>query len=354
MSNNKSLEEYNFYQFYADHIEKYCSANLYTLQQFANIQKMDRILEAGAGTGSIFPLIIQGKKREAEYHTVDISNHFLMAQKQRLLNLEEQIKKGHSLQNKSPVFQIPQNQEKNNESQEFNYQNSLFNIFIHNMNMEKLNFPDNYFDGYFGSLVFHHSDLIESLKQAKRVLKPGGKLGLVEFTEKENKKYYEPENPVVEELFKKLYAENYKGKWGEDHQESDNNIHESEDNKNNKEQQQNSEKHQNHQSDENKDKLQVSYKDQTRENLKQQLQKNGFKNIYIYDTFIPLNYTRENFFWNYFLGKEPKSHLSQNEQNEIKDQIWDYFVYPNKNDQNKELRDYPNGMEVFCVLAIKI
>ena len=45
---------------------------------------------------------------------------------------------------------------------------------------EKLPFPDGHFDAVFGNGVLHHVDLIPTLKEIRRVLKPGGKAAFIE------------------------------------------------------------------------------------------------------------------------------------------------------------------------------
>lgn len=78
------------------------------------------------------------------------------------------------------------------------------------MSIEKLEFEDNTFEGYFEGFVVHHCDWVKSLSEAHRVLKSGGKLCMAEFGGSENANidhFHQP--PKVEELLKKLYGKNY-------------------------------------------------------------------------------------------------------------------------------------------------
>jgi len=49
------------------------------------------------------------------------------------------------------------------------------------MNIEKLDFKDETFDGYFESFVIHHCSWEKCLNEAHRVLKKGGRICLGEF-----------------------------------------------------------------------------------------------------------------------------------------------------------------------------
>ena len=53
-------------------------------------------------------------------------------------------------------------------------QNPAANVTYLVMNVEKLEFPDNFFNCVYGSSVLHHLDLQKALPEMLRVLKPGG------------------------------------------------------------------------------------------------------------------------------------------------------------------------------------
>ncbi len=59
-------------------------------------------------------------------------------------------------------------------------ENALPNIEYRTADAHALDFPDESFDGVFGSSVLHHLDVPRALREMRRVLKPGGKLVFAE------------------------------------------------------------------------------------------------------------------------------------------------------------------------------
>jgi len=56
------------------------------------------------------------------------------------------------------------------------YAKEVFNIIIHKMDMQNMNFPDNKFDGILSIQVFEHSTCpVLAVKEMYRVLRPGGR-----------------------------------------------------------------------------------------------------------------------------------------------------------------------------------
>ena len=125
-----------------------------------NIQKFDHIIDVGSGTGDLIDLILKKNLCNNIYY-IDLNNEMLNYSRKRFI--KKKIK------------------------------------FI-NANAEKLPFNDNYFDKYIISFCLRNvTDINKALKEAYRVIKPGGIFYCLEFST--------PESDIIDTIYK-----NYKKK----------------------------------------------------------------------------------------------------------------------------------------------
>ena len=110
---------------------------------FLNIQKLDKIIDVGSGTGDLINLILK-KDLNIDIYSVDLNDEMLKHGKKRF----------------------------NNKKVKFNKANA-----------EKLPFKENYFDKYLISFCLRNvTDINLALEEAYRVLKPGGIFYCLEFS----------------------------------------------------------------------------------------------------------------------------------------------------------------------------
>jgi len=128
------------------------------LVDFMNIQKNDKIIDVGSGTGDLIKFILK-KKITNNIHSIDLNNEMLKYSKNRFINKKVKFTKA---------------------------------------NAEKLPFKNNHFDKYVISFCLRNvTDIKQALKEAYRVLKPGGAFYCLEFSSPETQ-------------FIKLIYKNYK------------------------------------------------------------------------------------------------------------------------------------------------
>ena len=118
------------------------------LIDFINIQKKDKIIDVGSGTGDIISLILEKKLFNILY-SVDLNKKMLSYSKKKFQN--KKVK------------------------------------FI-NANAENLNFKNDFFDKYIISFCLRNvTDTEKAIREAYRILKPGGKFFCLEFSNAESK-----------------------------------------------------------------------------------------------------------------------------------------------------------------------
>ena len=111
--------------------------------ELINPQGLEKIIDVGSGSGDIAQIILS-KKFTGELHLIDLNNRMLEIAK-------KSIKKR--------------------------------NVFFHIQNAENLKFKDDIFDKYIISFCLRNiTDIKKSIKEAKRVLKPGGIYYCLEFS----------------------------------------------------------------------------------------------------------------------------------------------------------------------------
>tara|TARA_B110000116_G_C16724420_1_gene530710 strand:+ start:137 stop:868 length:732 start_codon:yes stop_codon:yes gene_type:complete len=133
----------------------------YELIELMNIQKSDKIIDVGSGTGDLLSLILN-KKITDNIYSVDLN--------EEMLNLCKKRFKGKKIN-----FSLA--------------------------NAEKLQFKDNCFDKYIISFCLRNvTNIKNALLEAKRILKPGGVFYCLEFSQ--------PESYIIEKIYK-----NYKKKF---------------------------------------------------------------------------------------------------------------------------------------------
>ena len=116
------------------------------LVEMMNIQKSEKIIDVGSGTGDLIKLILK-KNYDVSIYSVDLNIQMLKQSKKKL--------------NKKEINKIH---------------------FIHS-NAEKLPFENNFFDKYVISFCLRNVTYIEkTLNEAFRVLKPGGIFYCLEFS----------------------------------------------------------------------------------------------------------------------------------------------------------------------------
>jgi len=133
----------------------------YELIELMNIQKSDKIIDVGSGTGDLLSLMLN-KNIAHNIYSVDLNKE--------MLNLCKKKFKGRKIN-----FSLA--------------------------NAEKLQFKDNYFDKYIISFCLRNvTNIKKALLEAKRILKPGGIFYCLEFSK--------PESYTIEKIYKS-YKKNF-------------------------------------------------------------------------------------------------------------------------------------------------
>jgi len=131
------------------------------LINFMNIQKFDRIIDVGSGTGNLIDLILK-KKITNNIYSTDLNGEMLRYSKKRLR--EKKV------------------------------------VYV-KANAEELPFSNDYFDKYMISFCLRNvTDIKKALKEAYRIIKPGGAFYCLEFSL--------PETDIVNSIYRgyKKYA----------------------------------------------------------------------------------------------------------------------------------------------------
>ena len=119
-----------------------------------NIQKNDKIIDIGSGTGDLIKLILKKKKRTSLF-SVDLNKEMLSHGKKKFKNK---------------------------------------NVKFIRANAEKLPFSENYFDKYLIAFCLRNvTDINKALEESFRVLKPGGTFYCLEFSR--------PKTRVIKKLY---------------------------------------------------------------------------------------------------------------------------------------------------------
>lgn len=135
------------------------------LIQATGMNAMDNILEIGCGTG-LLTAIIHDKVGESRFHAIDCSNQMIAESKLR-----------------------------------WNNDYRLWGVGFQQMDAHNLQFEDNRYDVVFGNYVLMYLDLPIALKEIRRVLEYGGRVGFIELNA-----LYPPSFVLTRTPFKYLFG----------------------------------------------------------------------------------------------------------------------------------------------------
>lgn len=79
------------------------------------------------------------------------------------------------------------------------------------------------------------------------------------------------------------------------------------------------------------------------------MEKLGFKDILIWDSYLPAVLNRNNFLTSHLGCEEPKSELDLQEQEKIKDELFQLIFKPHADNETR--KDYPSGHESMFIVA---
>ncbi|CAK93872.1 unnamed protein product (macronuclear) [Paramecium tetraurelia] len=130
-----------------------------TLINMLDVSNASRIFESGCGPGLTIPTILLDKQLNCEFVSTDLSEKMVESSKQRVLNF----------------LTFPNGQQEQDSENLFKQISWRAEV----ANAEDLSqYSSDYFDIYYGGFIFHLVlNPIQALKEAYRILKPGGKIG---------------------------------------------------------------------------------------------------------------------------------------------------------------------------------
>ena len=124
--------------------QRFLSTSQAVAVETLNLQRDERILDAGCGTGAVTLLVARAVGEEGEVVGIDLSQEMLSVAKEKLSKHK--------------------------------------NVILIKGNLENISYPDNYFDAVVSVNVMHYfHNLMVVLEEFHRLLKPGGRLVLVGF-----------------------------------------------------------------------------------------------------------------------------------------------------------------------------
>jgi ubiquinone/menaquinone biosynthesis C-methylase UbiE len=188
----QSTEEINkfwdgFSRYYSMYLEPNSCQGGLNLLNMLKIWEADDALEIGCGSGAILPMIISLKKQKANYIMTDLSEQMLLILQRRIKYYTESI----SIPREKLYFG-----EEIFEKREY----PDLGISVQRENSEALTFKDSSFDVYLSNMALQLVENPENmLREAYRVLRPGGRIGVSVWGRKELSRFQD----IIPEIFKK-------------------------------------------------------------------------------------------------------------------------------------------------------
>ncbi|CAD8118630.1 unnamed protein product [Paramecium sonneborni] len=169
----------NFSDKYARRIQKNTSVFCMTLLNMVHYEEADSILDAGCGAGYLHQHMINQKKTEAHLYGFDLSSEMVKRAGARMKRFLKQEKIGSlDLLTQEEVNQV-------------SFDDEIFNKINYHLSVGSVEdlsqYQNQMFDIYICNLVYQIiGDQDIAMREAFRVLKPGGKIGITVWGRKEN------------------------------------------------------------------------------------------------------------------------------------------------------------------------